>query len=85
MFTGVARMECKALATQLALLRWQMHQRPWAGRRDQAAVVRRPSGDGTAGTGLDVLHPSVAGPALAAGSRPETADVAAQLGSPGHP
>ncbi len=39
MFTGIARMECKALATQLALLRWQMHQRPWAAPLDRAGVV----------------------------------------------
>ena len=32
MFTGVSRMECKALATQMALMRWQLHQQPWASR-----------------------------------------------------
>ena len=39
MFTGVTRMECKALATQQALLRWQMHQRPWAGPPEHAGAV----------------------------------------------
>ena len=43
MFTGVLRMECKALATQLALLRWQMHQQPWASRPGQLGITGPPS------------------------------------------
>jgi len=42
MFTGVSRMECKALATQLALMRWQLRQQPWTSRgSDEAHSVRR--------------------------------------------
>ncbi len=37
MFTGVSRMECKALATQLALMRWQLRQQTWAVRRPNEA------------------------------------------------
>ena len=53
MFTGVARAECKALATQLALLRWQMHQQPWDGRQGQAVPVKLALGRASSGSLAD--------------------------------
>ena len=84
MFTGVARMECKALATQMALLRWQMHQQPWAGRPDQAGAISPLPGGATVSSALDVLQPSMAVQASAVGSETGPQGGAEQLDSPQH-
>ena len=39
LFKGKLRLECKALATQLALMRWQLHESPW---EDAPAPVTGP-------------------------------------------
>ena len=80
MFTGAARMECKVLATQLALLRWQIHQQPWAIPPAQAATLGEQPNNTTTGVGYNVLISSATdGPTPAARNNSGLAGVMGRL------